>query len=327
MSAYPPPNRITSIFNPLNFNYTAADGGVTQAVADTLYVSLIKSQGVNGSKSFNAPLTANSIVNITDTTQSTNATTGCLTLAGGLGVQKAVHINGTCHLNAAGSELQLTGANSNIVMSGTNGFQSIANTSASTSSTTGALRVAGGAYFGANSLLGSDLGFVKSGFTNTLTSQALTSNRVITIPNNSGTVALTSDISLPILRTGNNFLAPAQTNNGTAISGSFTLSGKRLLVRWDFSGYTSAVGGIQYVMELNIATSVSATPLTVSTGTKSIPFYINQTSTHFTIPPIVYTVASGYASGTYNAYVKLQSNANFFSDANDPFTLSIQELP
>jgi hypothetical protein len=355
MAVYNAPE-ILPVFNPESFGIgITSEGGITESEADSRYVSLTKSQAINGSKTFNDSVICIDPVQITDTTQSTNKSTGCLVLSGGLGVEKAVQVDGTIHLTAN---------NSHIIMSGTNAYHSISNTAPSTSSTTGALRVAGGAYFGANSLLNANLSFQNSGFTNTLQTQALTASRTLTLPNTTdtltansatqtltnktlttpiiaslqpssgqtltfpnttGTVALTSDITTPIIRNGDTFGTPATTNNGTAIGSSFTLSGKRLIVRWNFSCYATVATG--YTMNLNIATSVSATPLTVSSGSKQIVFMINQTYTHFTIPPIVYTIASGYSPGTYTAYVKLASNTNFMSDASDPYVLEIQELP
>lgn len=215
MAVYNPPE-ILPIFNPESFGLgLTSEGGITESEADSRYVSLTKSQAINGSKTFNDSVICIDPVQITDTTQSTNKSTGCLVLSGGLGVERAIHCDGTIHLTAAGSELQMTGNNSNIIMSGTSAYQSIANTAASTSSTTGALRVAGGAYFGANSLFGGNIGFQNSGFVGTLAMAGLTANRTITIPNSGGIIVLESNSQ----QLSNKTLATLRVNsNGTAIT-------------------------------------------------------------------------------------------------------------
>jgi len=92
---------------------------------------------------FNTNFQVNGIVKFTYDEASTSASTGTLRTTGGVYIGKSSIMAAKLTLNGASSTLSLTGASSVI---------SISNTSASTSSTTGALRVAGGAYFGANSL-------------------------------------------------------------------------------------------------------------------------------------------------------------------------------
>ena len=92
---------------------------------------------------FNTNFQVNGIVKMTYNEASTSAATGTLRLTGGIYVGQSSIMAANLTLNGTSSTLSLSGASSVI---------SISNTSASTSSTTGALRVAGGAYFGANSL-------------------------------------------------------------------------------------------------------------------------------------------------------------------------------
>ena len=92
---------------------------------------------------FNTNLQVNGIVKLTYNEASTSASTGTLRLTGGIYVGQSSIMAANLTLNGTSSTLNLTGISSVI---------SISNTSASTSSITGALRVAGGAYFGANSL-------------------------------------------------------------------------------------------------------------------------------------------------------------------------------
>ena len=105
-----------------------------------LYNGNITLQGLSAILSLSG---ASSVISISNTSASTSSTTGAIQCAGGayFGANSLMAANLT--LNGTSSTLSLSGASSVI---------SISNTSASTSSTTGALRVAGGAYFGANSL-------------------------------------------------------------------------------------------------------------------------------------------------------------------------------
>ena len=95
MSSYPPPNSNYSLYNSANFTY--ATDSITLETADSRYLKLIG--GVElGSVSFSAGLTSVGPISISDTTQSTNASTGALIIAGGLGVAKNSHFGGTIHV-------------------------------------------------------------------------------------------------------------------------------------------------------------------------------------------------------------------------------------
>ena len=117
-------------------------------------------------------LTASAGISISSTTASTSSTTGALQVAGGayfgaaslfagaLGVTGATTLSSTLEVTGAttlSSNLTLNGASATLSLSGASAKLTIANTTASTSSTTGALQVAGGAYFGANSLFGGNV--------------------------------------------------------------------------------------------------------------------------------------------------------------------------
>jgi hypothetical protein len=121
---------------------------------------------------------------ISNTTASTSSSTGALQVAGGAYFGAASVFEGTLRVNAAttlantltvngatsltntlgvtgvttlSSNLTLSGPSATLSISGTSARLTISNTTASTSSTTGALQVAGGAYFGAASLFAGNL--------------------------------------------------------------------------------------------------------------------------------------------------------------------------
>lgn len=79
MSSYPPPSSRLPIYNPSVFDYTtSADGGITLSTADGRYVSLTKTQAINGVKTFTSAPIMSSISNTGTLTLPT--TTGTLAL-------------------------------------------------------------------------------------------------------------------------------------------------------------------------------------------------------------------------------------------------------
>ena len=94
MSAYNPPENLNPIFNPNEF--LVADEALTIATADARYLKLTGGI-VGGLTSFNAGLNSAGIVNISNSTQSTNTPTGALIVSGGLGIARNSHFGGTIH--------------------------------------------------------------------------------------------------------------------------------------------------------------------------------------------------------------------------------------
>lgn len=145
MSAQPPPT-ILPIFNSLNFPnndefLTVQDGNKY----------LPKTGGT----------ISPNILRITNTSPSTNSTSGAIQSLGGGYFGANCLINGNLSLTASGSNFQLTGATSriNLISSSSTSFITIANTSASIDNASGALRVSGGAYFGNDSIINGNLNF------------------------------------------------------------------------------------------------------------------------------------------------------------------------
>jgi len=67
MVSYPAPTEILPIFNPSVWVNTLPGGGISQSVADTLYVSLATSQGVPSTKTYNTPQIFNNIASFATT--------------------------------------------------------------------------------------------------------------------------------------------------------------------------------------------------------------------------------------------------------------------
>ena len=163
----------SAVFNSFARPILAASSALTTTNAATVYIDNAPGAGTNmtitnsyalwvsaGNCLFGANLTLNgassnlslsgasSTVTLSNTTASTSSSTGALQVAGG------AYFGANSLFNA---NLTLQGASSTLSLSGASSVISISNTTASTSSTTGALRVSGGAYFGANSIFNSTL--------------------------------------------------------------------------------------------------------------------------------------------------------------------------
>jgi hypothetical protein len=104
MSAYLPPRQFLSIFNPIEYEYSEA--GLTLATADARYLK--KTGGIlTGLLSANAGVQSSGVVNVSNTTESTNTSTGAIITAGGVGITKSCHIGDQLHLIGATSTLRL----------------------------------------------------------------------------------------------------------------------------------------------------------------------------------------------------------------------------
>ena len=149
-------------------NTQISDTGITTLVYP-LSVSHLLSSGTPTANSFgigmlfNGPNINNTTISyarIYSTCQSStlNSHQGNLTISTvfGGGFVDAITIASSSSTN---STLTINGASSSLSLPGASAKLTIANTTASTSSSTGALQVAGGAYFGANSMFGGTISF------------------------------------------------------------------------------------------------------------------------------------------------------------------------
>lgn len=152
----------------------------------------------------------------------------------------------------------------------------------------------------------------------------------INLPTTTGTNTI-SLVPTTIIQRGNNSGRPSSnvSINGTQFGTSFNLNGGGvLLVSFFYSGYTNTANAT-YPLTFNLAKGslvFNFPVLLANTGTRTINVGINRTASHFTFPPIIYTVTN-YTSGTYFAYVRLTGTSDFSSDIYDPWTFIIEEYP
>jgi len=141
----------------ISFNTSGTTSGNTN-------LSGINNLTLGGTSSTLSLSGASSTVTLSNTTASTSSSTGALQVAGG------AYFGANSVFNA---NLTLQGATSTLSLSGVSSVISISNTTASTSSSTGALRVSGGAYFGADSLFGSNVNIGTGTNVSTITSSGI----------------------------------------------------------------------------------------------------------------------------------------------------------
>lgn len=162
MSDYSPPT-----FDSPNFNTSLflTDGGgyLTLLDADSRYLRLAGGT-ITGALTCTAGAIFNGGITSTGLTVSGNtsytATNGSITFSGTNANILISGTNGYMELSGNHGELNLSGSGSHIHLSGVNSLISLSNTAASTTSTTGAIQCAGGAYFGANSIFNANLNVV-----------------------------------------------------------------------------------------------------------------------------------------------------------------------
>lgn len=177
--------------------------------------------------------------------------------------------------------------------------------------------------YSVNSSYSTDLYFPQFNGTDTLVSTASTAtltNKTLSAPTITGTVSC-SQFQVNHL-TGNSKL-PSTSGSGNSL-GTITLNGGRLVVSFTYSAYLTIAGG-NNTFTLNLVNG--GTTLTVSTGTKSVQVAFNVANLHQAVCGINYSVASGYTTGTYTAYLYSPSITNMSSDQNDPYALQIIEFP
>jgi hypothetical protein len=111
-------------------------------------VSFVNNSLLPGNAYFGTFTNHSLILQTNNSSRITISNTGATTVSSTLGVTGATTLSSNLTLNGTSATLSLSGASSVITLS---------NTTASTSSSTGALQVAGGAYFGANSIFNNTL--------------------------------------------------------------------------------------------------------------------------------------------------------------------------
>ena len=242
--------------------------------------------------------TFQSTVAITDTTQSTAYENGALTVAGGVGIQKALWVSGAINsagiiktvasnqaTNTSSGALQIGGGASIVgnlyvgsnnsepgykgdIVVGPYGVVTVANTTVSTSTTSGALRVSGGAGFGGNVYASAFYGN-GAGLTGVTASSATTAATVTTAaqPNITSVGTLTS---LTVSGTSN--VSTLNSNGVVTLSSATasTSSGTGALV---ISTGGAGIGGNLYVGESVVVTgnlTVNGTTTTINSTTITV---------------------------------------------------------
>jgi UDP-3-O-[3-hydroxymyristoyl] glucosamine N-acyltransferase len=140
--------------------------GVTGAttLSSTLGVTgattLSSTLGVTGATTLSSTLGVTGVVELNDTTDSSSSTTGALKIAGGVGIAKKLYVGDDLNVTDAasvGGTLGVTGATTLSSTLGVTGVVELNDTTDSSSSTTGALKIAGGVGIAKKLYVGSTL--------------------------------------------------------------------------------------------------------------------------------------------------------------------------
>ena len=143
-----------------------------------------------------------------------------------LGTLTGLTINGNLTLNNITSSLTISGTNSSLNLTGSSTILTISNTTASTSSSTGAIQCSGGIYLGANSYCNANLTII--GTTSHSSSVSITgSTSILTIAN---TTDSTSSSTGAIQCSGGSYFGgKVYMNSNLSVQGSQTLIGSLLI--------------------------------------------------------------------------------------------------
>jgi len=126
---------------------------ITNLAAPIELTDAVNKQYVDGAASAFQGGTVPNAINVTSSTASTSTTTGALTVTGGVGVGGAMYVGGTIFSGGSAVLTSLSGGFNGGTISGT---IFVNNATASTSTTTGALRVTGGVGIGRSLYAGGD---------------------------------------------------------------------------------------------------------------------------------------------------------------------------
>ena len=200
-------------------------------------------------------ITANGIINITDSTSSSSTTTGALKVTGGVGIGGALNVGG----NIAGT--LATAAQPSITSVGTltgltsSGAISITDSTSSSSTTTGALKVTGGVGIGGALNVGGNI----AGTLATAAQPSITSVGTLTGLTSSGAISITDSTSSSSTTTG-----ALKVTGGVGIGGALNVGG-------NITGTlaTAAQTNITSVGTLTGLTSSGAISITNSTSSSS----------------------------------------------------------
>jgi hypothetical protein len=280
------------------------------------------------------------VVSITNTTASTSTGTGALRVSGGLGVAGAVHAT-----SFIGDGSGLTGVPTTLqaVTEGdasTNQVITITNTTASTSTGTGALRVSGGLGVGgavyANSFIGDGSGLTGLPLTlQEVTEGGASTNRVLSITNTTpssskttGAVVITGGLGVGGAVYATSFIGDGSGLTGvattlqTVTSGSGNSSSNKILLTNSedaTSGQTGALqvttGGLSVAKNIHVGKDVIVSGNLVVNGTTT-----TVDSTSLTVRDTIISLGQGNDSGSKDVgliFGKFNSNVAIFYDISD----------
>jgi hypothetical protein len=150
-------------------------------------------------------------------------------------------ISNTITFQGSTGFLLMSGNSQYIALDGTTNFIRVANTAGSTSSTTGALRIAGGCYIGANSLMAGSL---------TLSLSTATTS------NSTGSLLLAGGLAI------SNTTDASSSSNG----GSITTAGGLAIAKKCFIGTTLSVAGLTTFTDTSVSLTPASNSVAISGG-------------------------------------------------------------
>ncbi|KAF1785258.1 hypothetical protein GQ600_16946 [Phytophthora cactorum] len=216
--------------------------------------------GIGGAANIGAALSVN------DSTASTSTTTGALKVTGGVGIGGATNIGGALSVGALTATGTIT-----LGSAITSGGVSILNTTASTTTGTGALIVGGGIGIGGNLNVAGTLTSGGSAYSASEWGTSGIQSRVLTATYTNSSSAASTTVTGPVAF--NSIAAPtlAATNTGITTTNATTLyiggapaSGTNNTITNAYSLYIAS--GRTYIGSTNASTSTSTGALTVSGG-------------------------------------------------------------
>ena len=286
-------NTATAATSATNGGSLTTTGGIGVALASYFGANV----SLSGTSAVLALSGASSSITVASTTTSTTATTGSVLLSGGLGINTATAAtsatNGGSLTTAGGIAVALTsyfGANVSLsgtsavfALSGASSNVTLANTTASTTSSTGALQVAGGGYFGANSLFNANL--TLSGASSTLALSGASST--VTLANT--TASTSSSTGALQVAGGGYFGANSLFNANVTLQGAsatlvLTGASSKLTLANTTASTSSSTGALQVAGGAYFGTGSIFNALTTFNGTGSTvstaaTIYINPATT------------------------------------------------
>ena len=230
---------------------------------------------------------------ILNTTSSTSTSTGALVVRGGVGIGQDVNIGGSLSVGSTASSGSITGVNSivatNITVTGNLSAPNlaysggtfttpiiIANTSASTSTTTGALQVAGGVGIGGDVNIGASLTVGTTASAGSISGVSSISAQNITVTGNLSAPNLTfsSGTFITPVVVANSATSTSTQSGAVIVSGGLGVGGTVYASSFITQGGLGSISGVAFLTTLNLTAtntvSVTGTGTSISTTTGAL---------------------------------------------------------